>query len=722
MKLKILSTLGFLLVSGMVVSHPRHTDPILGELNDYLMALQVLRSSSTEAERLFQLWLEVREGSWKIRELTENGGLSSNHSDVKQVVRNTHSLRRSLRDQCLVYFEARKAELPAAAIEVSDQLLVQWSEPLIRAQVGERKPVLLELKNKLREPVTLQLSGSRDSEILFWKQSILIEPGSRRFCFAFIAASQPGMLSSEIRIQAGDSASATVTIRAEADSLAPANVRKAEPGKSIRFRISDAKTGEPLPVRVEVQDGEGKSYWEPLLEGGYAVTEMRYGRWETSLWPYQPGPHFYLDGSKGVLGVEPAGKTVGIYHGFEYLPARIAAPDDGTVQVEMHRWINMEERGWYPGQTHIHTTDQGLPVPFFESWPLISAAEGLSVSHILTLKGEWTSHAIYADEYPMGPVPSNVAKGRVVAYGEEYRNNPYGHLCFLGLDELIQPISSGALGELGGPDYPPNLFVLEEALAQDATTVGAHFGLSILEENPIKTPWPSTGFEMPIDVALGKIHVAEIYGNGGQLSVWYRLLNCGFEIAGTAGPDWVLKDTPRTYVYLGDVPLTVDSWTERLRQGQSFVTHGPMVFLTVDGERPGTRLNYPEPTRRVQVKADALGPDGSLPLEIVVNGEVVAEGVNLDTTLTIEDSAWIAARTEEAHSNPVYVTLQGRPRGYAEAAEAFIGVADRLSDWVSQKAIFENDDQQRTVLRVIAQGRAVYEGIARRAKELGRRK
>jgi hypothetical protein len=156
MKLKIFSTLGFLFISGMVFSHPRHSDPLLGELNDDLMALQVLRESSPEAERLFQLWSEVREGSWKIRELTEKGGLSSDHPDVTQVVKNTHSLRRSLRDQCLAYFASLTSELPSAVIEASDQLLVEWSEPLIRAQVGERRPVILGLRNKLRERVTLQ--------------------------------------------------------------------------------------------------------------------------------------------------------------------------------------------------------------------------------------------------------------------------------------------------------------------------------------------------------------------------------------------------------------------------------------------------------------------------------------------------------------------------------------------------------------------------------------
>jgi hypothetical protein len=347
----------------------------------------------------------------------------------------------------------------------------------------------------------------------------------------------------------------------------------------------------------------------------------------------------------------------------------------------------------------------------------VARGEDIGVTNILTLKGEWTSHAIYANEYPMGIVPWASDPHHVIAYGEEYRNNPYGHVCLLGLQELLEPISSGALGELGGPDYPPNLFVLEAALAQGATTVGAHFGGSILDEAPIATPWPSTGFEMPADVALGKLQVAELYGNAGERDVWYRLLNCGFELPATAGPDWVIKDTPRTYVFLGDEPLSFEAWTEGLRLGRSFVTQGPMLFFEVEGQRPGARLHFAESSRSLRVRASALVPDGSLPVEIVVNGEVVAAGTDLSTSVEVADSAWIAARTESAHSNPVYVTLAGRPRGRAEDARVFMAVLDRLARWVERKGLFDTPEQRETVLKVIGAGRAVYESIVERATE-----
>jgi hypothetical protein len=478
----------------------------------------------------------------------------------------------------------------------------------------------------------------------------------------------------------------------------------------MRFRVRDAETGKPLGARVEVTDKQGRFYWTPLRGPSYAVGRERVGG-RTTLWEFQPGPYFYIDAA-AELGVAPQGKTARFYHGPEYLPADVVVPASGVVDVRLKRWINMRQRGWYSGQTHIHTTDAGMPVQFSEFWPLVSQAEDLGVSYILTLKGEWTTHAIYADEFPMGRVAMASTAEHLIAYGQEYRNNPYGHLAFIGLDRLIEPISSGAVGELAGPDYPPNAHALDAAMALGATTIGAHFGNSILTDRPIVTRWPSTGFELPVDVALHKIHLAEVYGAGGQQNVWYKLLNCGFNVPATAGPDWQIKDSPRAYVHLGAKPFTIENWTEGLRKGESFVTRGPMIFLRVDGAGPGARLHYAGKPQVVHVNAQALAPKGSQPVEIIVNGQVLATGSDIAQDITLHESAWVAARTEGAHTNPVYVTLQGAARTSAADARDFVAVTDRLLQWVEQKGLFDTPEQKQAVLTVLRDGRQVFQRMA----------
>lgn len=723
-----------LLFSSTAHSHERFTDPVLAELNDYLMALQVLRFQDEQAAELFSLWQTVRDASWKIRDLTDEQGLSIGHAAVREQLAGAREIRSQLRRRCREYFASLEARLPTASFHIGKQVEVSWPDQILESHVGSRDVILIKITNETERPIHAEMSAQRSDQILFWKKTIKVEPSDFRYTFAYLAVSKPGLTLTLLTLQT-ESGVKQIEIRASGVPLpAPASFRlhpessyrvklpagdsggRAQwepfPSSFIHFRVRDAKTGEPLPARVEVIDRENRFYWTPLRGPSYPVGRENVG-WTTPLWEFQPGPYFYIDGY-GELGVDPAGKVVRFYHGFEYRPAEISVPADGVVEARLERWINMPERGWHPGQTHIHTTDAGLPVQLSEFWPLISRAEDLAVSYILTLKGEWNTHAIYADEYPPGEVSSASKPRHIIAYGEEYRNNPYGHLALLGLDQLIQPISSGAVGELAGPDYPLNAFVLEAALAMGATTIGAHFGNYILEEKPVRSRWPSTGFEMPVDVALKKMHLAEVYGNGGQRDVWYKLLNCGFEIAATAGPDWEIKDTPRTYVHLGRESLTLERWTAGLRNGESFITRGPMLFLRVDGSRPGARLHYSDTPQSVRVNAQALTPAGLQPVEIVVNGQVAVKGLEISQEITLQDSAWVAARTDGAHTNPVYITLQGRPRGSPAAARDFISVTDRLIQWVEEKGLFDSAQQKETVLNVLLEGRRVFQEIAGR--------
>ena len=727
-----------------MLAHPRHTDPILAELNDYLVALQLLRFDNSQAEELFQLWQRVREESWKIRKLTDEQDLPVGAPAVVHQIRKTHDFRSELLERCRQFLSSQKDSMPTVHFHLGDMISVIWSDPVIETPVWSRTVVLIEVENEREIHAHVELFSMPNDQILFWKKAMMVEPRSSRYTFAYFAPSKEGSATTTIFLQEGHDQDAKVRIRANGTPPSPFSSYFLLPGEdpgtvklpkdggsphdhladvlstdeSIRFRIRDPETSKPLPVRIEAYDEKGKSYWTPLHGPAYAVAREKVG-WETPLWQFQTGPYFYIDGD-AELGVDPAGKTVRIYHGFEYEPVVMSVPENGLVEVAPRRWIDMAARGWYSGHTHIHTTDVGMPVLFSQFWPLVAQAEDIGISNILTLAGEWKRFLVYADEYPMGVVSWASQEDHIIAYGQEYRNNPYGHLCLLGIDELIQPISSGALGELGGPDYPPNAFILDAALAQNAATVGAHFGMSLLDNEQINTSWSGPGYEMPVDVALKKMQIAEIYGDGGQRDVWYKLLNCGFEIPATAGPDWEMKDTPRTYVYLGDTPLTLNHWIDGLKQGKSFITKGPMISFTVDGERPGARLYYSERPQQVVLAASALLPRQSLPAEIIVNGKVVAKGKDLRKVITLEDSGWIAARCDGAHTSPIYVTLEGRPRGFAHEAEEFIRVIDRLIKWVNTRGLFDTPSQKETVLNIIQQGRAVYESIAERAWKLGR--
>jgi len=741
--LRRVSFLLIILLPGLTArSHPDHTDSILLELNDYLMAIQVMRTYDPEAESLFETWQILSEESWYIRQLTDGRDLAINASEVMDQIAYTRNLRKKLLLNCRAYFADIMELDPGIVFTVENEIEVDWKNTPVKVPTNQSRVVLIKIENKRTSATRLIMKADSNDQLLFWNKIFDLLPGGMRYSFVIIAPLEEGSISNTISLE--DTLGNTNKVVVTATGTAATDRYTLEPGEDIykvalpgstwgstwavegdyfpdshiTFDIKDAASGKPLAARVEVSDSDGWTYWSPLRGPTYAVNRESNG-WTTTLWKFQPGPYFYVDGNAS-LGVEPDFKTVGIYHGFEYRTITMPIPENGMVDVSLERWINMPERGWYSGHTHIHTTDAGMPVQFTRHWPMVSKAEDIHLSGILTLKGEWQTHAIYANEYPMGKRERFSTPDHIITYGQEYRSNPYGHLAFLGLNYLIQPISSGALGELGGPDYPSNATILDEAISQGAVTIGAHFGNFISEGLQIKTPWPSTGFEMPVDVALGKMQLAEVYGAGGQLQIWYDLLNCGFKIPATAGPDWAIKDTPRVYVHLGEEDFNQLNWLSGLKKGRSFITTGPMLFFKVNKQLAGSEISLQEGSKPLRIEANALAPDQKLEVELIFNGKVIASGINLRMELHLEDSGWLAARCEGAHTNPVYINFAGRPAGYAKPAEKFIKITDRLLEWVNNKGLFYSEKQKVEVKAVLTQGIGVFQDVAFRARQLGR--
>ena len=74
---------------------------------------------------------------------------------------------------------------------------------------------------------------------------------------------------------------------------------------------------------------------------------------------------------------------------------------------------------------------------------------------------------------------------------------------------------------------------------------------------------------------------------------YYALLDCGFRLRPTAGTASGVHPVPlgfgRVYVRL-DGGLDEHAWLHGLDAGRSFVTTGPMLFVTLDGHDPGHRF------------------------------------------------------------------------------------------------------------------------------------
>ena len=193
-------------------------------------------------------------------------------------------------------------------------------------------------------------------------------------------------------------------------------------------------------------------------------------------------------------------------------------------------------------------------------------------------------------------------------------------------------------------------------------------------------------------VALGHVDAFNV-GDGldADYERYYALLNCGFRLPTSSGTDWWIYDHNRVFVQAPGT-FTYESWIFGLRAGRTFVTNGPLIEFTVNGQGPGATLQVTEP---LKIRASALSRVPFERLEIVHDGEVIAQQTaigqrhaTIEHEVPVERGGWIAARVSGnartyagfrvyAHSSPVYLRVAGTPFRRASAAGAFI---DEIED------------------------------------------
>ena len=118
--------------------------------------------------------------------------------------------------------------------------------------------------------------------------------------------------------------------------------------------------------------------------------------------------------------------------------------------------------------------------------------------------------------------------------------------------------------------------------------------------------------------------------------------------------DSKLVGSARTYVYTGDRGLDADAWFEGLRRGRAFVTTGPLVELTVNGQMPGEEARLPASGGEVSVVARVRSITPLERVMLVFNGEVVEtiplsadrKSAELTKTLKATRSGWYHLRAE----------------------------------------------------------------------------
>ena len=241
----------------------------------------------------------------------------------------------------------------------------------------------------------------------------------------------------------------------------------------VRLRLVDAATGNSIGGIVRVTDADGKQIELPGLFDRMAglVKDL-------------PGVHWYVVPAGGADTMLPRGKLhLAALSGLEServeqdIDLRKAVPAELTVQLPF--LFHPAATGLVAGNTHLHLRNFSIEVAdnYLRNIP---AADGLRVLFISYLERDQEDATYITNQYPIGDLPRFAATGVLFNNGEEHRHNfagfgeGYGHVMFLNLEELVQPVSSGPGITGGGFDDVALRPGIDNAHKQGATILWCH--------------------------------------------------------------------------------------------------------------------------------------------------------------------------------------------------------------------------------------------------------
>jgi TolB protein len=524
------------------------------------------------------------------------------------------------------------------------------------------------------------------------------------------------------------------TIPGGAQSEVVAGARKyLKPTGKMRLQVTDPR-GAPLAARVFVTAQDGRSY---APDDAWMYADDSFDRSERLF-----EAHYFDTRGTSEMTV-PAGTVhVGIMRGFEYefdqRSVEVAADKESEVTVRL-RPIEMRTSGtsWISGDVHVHMnyagTYRNTPAHLADQ----AAAENLSIIENLVVNKEQRFPDIAYFSPQLDPVSNDYF---VLQHAQEFHTSYWGHLALLNLTQnLILPGYAAYPNTAAASLFPSNANVADLAHEQGALVGYVHPLESV--PNPDKD---AITYELPADVALGKVDYIEVVGFADHKStaeVWYKLLNCGFRLPTAAGTDFMgnyasLRGPAglnRVYAETPRGPMKLQSWLESIKAGRTFATNGPLLRFELGLKSPGgeLKLDKKQDVRFRAVLGSIVPVDH---LQIVCNGKVARElelsadheRAYVEGRLPIESSGWCILRAFSdkaeypildlypyATTSPVYVNVADAPLRSAPDAAYFRAWMEQLITAAQSSAAWNAETEKQSVLAIFERARQKYEDIAK---------
>jgi hypothetical protein len=490
----------------------------------------------------------------------------------------------------------------------------------------------------------------------------------------------------------------------------------------LKLRFVDAGSSESTAALVRIYDEEGRRILlRSLLTRAAALSAKSIG--ESSFahmdsWSIVPG--------ECVVEVPQALLTIEAIHGpnSKRFVETVDLRDKSQAAIEsrIERLIS-GKYPWRSGNAHLHLQQMSLEEA--ERYACETAAgDGYDLVFLSYLERAGADEHYISNTF----TPDDLARftrrsGVLFGYGEEFRHNfvnnseGYGHVMFLDLDKLILPASLGYAITRATNDDGGLRSGIEQARAQNATVLWCH---------------GTQGFEDIPNWFAGLIDVQMIFDQGSRgtyETAIYRYLNAGLHVPLATGTDWFFRDMAMAYVQV-DEPLTAGHWLEALRAGRSFISNGPLITFTINGQSVGATIDV-KAGNALDIAASIQCRGDFNDLELVRNGHVVARAnavirddryiAEFHGSLAADEPAWFAVRAtpfsanydnpEEfgvgfndygkpyfSHSSPIYVAVKGRGAFLPEAAESLRNEIRATRAPIAEQGDFSSDEERNRIL------------------------
>lgn len=440
--------------------------------------------------------------------------------------------------------------------------------------------------------------------------------------------------------------------------------------------ITDAATGKPSAASVAITDAKGILILESdSFKAGFRCA----GEFTKQL---------------------PPGRTlIRVTRGFEtQFVEKNVHLDPGTrteVTFQLRRNVDLRNRGWYAGDSHVHMLHGERTVPVsFDFVETTARAEDL---RYLSLAQAWeirnpTPEALEAELHPRS-TPDCLLTWNLEAPKNYYKGDAgrcLGHCWNLGIvgraadgSDVVRVLLDASAWDYESEKPSYANFESHRLIHQQGGAVfythparwwtgpwGGKAGYPKMDRMRVS----NMAVELPLDTAVGPTFdgldvitgPAEFEANEKAFALWAMLLNHGYRLAATGSsdacfdrPGGAVPGIPRTYTF---VPggFSLQKVTRATAAGHTFVTTGPLLVATIDGRAPGSAFPVGNRKHTLAIEAWASGQssDGLEHLEILRNGQAfrnclfAEHPASIRTNFSFQetDPGWYCVRLRESGS------------------------------------------------------------------------